>query len=109
MSKMIEASCNATGVVSVDNLSVSSVTVLSQGHKDSNGALFLDGDKKIYITSNASDIKDLIASIVSILDKIILIATGLDAGAPSPGTQSTNISELTAMKTTLNSSKDLLK
>ncbi len=108
MSKMLDATC-AGGVVSVAGVIVPTADILSQGVKDSDGVLMIDQDNAKYITSNATDIKDLIEGIVSIVEKMVEIATSLDAVTVTPGTAAANIALLTAMKTELDATKDNLK
>lgn len=109
MAKILEATCSA-GVVKVGSLVIDPVTILSLGDApESTGTLLIDEDKAYYIASNATDIQSLIESMVAILDKIILIATGLDAVTVSPGGQAANILQLTLLKTQLDLTKDVLK
>jgi len=108
LTKLLEATCEAQ-VVKVGTATVSGAQILSEGVAASTGLLFLDGPKSKYVTSSASDVKALITSMVSILDKCLEILTGLDGASTSPGSQSAKIVELTTLKTQLNTSKDNLK
>lgn len=108
MSRAIQASC-AAGVVKVNALPIAGATILSQGVKASTGLLHLESDKATYVTSNASDIHDLISSVCAIIDKITLIVTALDAESVSPGGQTANITAMGLLKTTLLATKDTLK
>lgn len=107
MSKMLESTCESQ-VVSVGEVTVAA-DILSQGNKASAGVVILDVDKAKYVTSNASDIRDLIVSLVTIINQIVTIATGLDGVTNSPGAQATNIAQLTTLKTNLDNTKDMLK
>lgn len=107
MSKILPASCTAN-VVKIENKPVTA-TVLSQGVKASTGAALVEEDVVTYITSNATDIKDLITNLGDVVDKIITIVTGLDGGAPTPGTQAANIALLSTLKATMIAQKDMLK
>lgn len=109
MSKILDATCNAVGVVTAEGQVVESALVLSEGKKASSGVLLMEGDKARYLPSNATDIKDLITSLVEIVNQIATIATGLDAVTVSPGTQAANIVALQLLKTELELTKEQLK
>jgi hypothetical protein len=99
LTKVIDASCVA-GIVTAESLPVNA-DILSLGLRSSTGALLLDEDKAVYITSNAEDVKDLISMMKDITDKLIEISTGLDAAALVTGTQVANIAALTALSVQL--------
>lgn len=109
MSKILNATCNATGVVTAEGQTVPAAVVLSEGKKQSSGVLLMEGDKATYVTSNASDIKSLIESLVTIINQIATIATGLDAVTVSPGSAAASIAVLQTMKTQLEATKEQLK
>jgi len=110
VSKALLAVCDAEGkVTTVVGAAEIEADILSEGKQESAGIVLLDGTQATYITSNASDIKALIERIVAIVEKIELIATGVDAASNSPGGQTANITVLTLLRTQLNSTKDLLK
>jgi len=109
MSKILNATCSAAGVVMAEGQTVPAAVVLSEGKKASNGVLLLEGDKANYLTSNAADIKALIESLVTIINQIATIATGLDAVTVSPGGQTAAITMLQTMKTQLEATKEQLK
>lgn len=107
--EMVDATCSAAGVVTADGVTVAAAEVLSEGTKASSGVLLMRGDEFRYVTSNASDIKDLIEALVEIVDKIVTITTAIDAASNSPGGQTSNIALLTALKVQLDQSKETLK
>lgn len=107
MSKILDATCTL-GVVKVEDLPVDAA-VISEGAGESRGVVLLEGDKATYLTSNASDIKDLIDAIGALVDKIVTVATGLDAVTLSPGGQTANILLITVAKTQLLAMKETLK
>lgn len=109
MSKVLDAMCNAAGVVTAEGQTVPVATVLSEGKKASSGVLLMQGEKAAYVTSNASDIKDLISSLVEIINQVAVIATGLDAVTVSPGSQAAAITQLQVLKTQLDLTKEQLK
>lgn len=109
MSKILSATCDATGKVTADGVEVVGAIVLSEGKKASSGVAVMDGDKVWYLTSNATDLKDAIASLVEIINQIATIATGLDAVTVSPGGQAAAIAQLQVLKTQFEQTKETLK
>ena len=109
MSKILDATCDAAGVVTANGQTVPAAEVLSEGTKASEGLLFLEREKARYLPSNATDIKDLIESLVTILNQTITILTGLDGVTVTPGSQAANITTLTNLKTQLDNSKGSIK
>jgi hypothetical protein len=109
MSKILDATANASGMVTADGVQVVGAIVLSEGKKASSGVAVIDGDKVWYLTSSATDIKDLIGSMVEIINQIATIATGLDSVTTSPSSQAAAIAQLQLMKTELEQTKELLK
>lgn len=100
MSKILEASC-AAGIVTADNLPVAGSIILSEGVKPSTGVLLLEEDKATYVTSSASDIKDLITNLETIIDQLVITLTAIDAVTTAPGSNAASIATLTALKTSL--------
>lgn len=107
MSNVIEATCE-NNVVKIAGKTVPA-TILSQGKASSTGVVLLDAEKATYVTSNATDLATLINTLGDVIQKIIEIATSLDAVTVTPGTAAANIALLTVMKTQLVLTKDLLK
>ncbi len=93
MSKILPATCEA-GIVTIEGHVITPATVISQGVKSSSGVALIEQDVVSYLTSNASDIKDLIQSVCSIL-------SALDAVTNSPGGSAANIATLLASKENL--------
>ena len=108
MSKMLNATCSASGQVKVGSDLVPGAEILSEGKKQSSGILLIDGDLVKYLASSAGDLKSLITSMVSILDQLATVLSGLDSATNSPGAQAANITALQSLKTQLDQSKDLL-
>ena len=109
MSKILNASCSPTGVITSEGVQVTDAQVLSEGKKQSEGLLFLDQGLKKYLPSNATDIKDLITALVQIIQQVETIATGLDAATNTPGAQASTIAQLATLRAQLNQQKDQLK
>lgn len=108
MSKILEATCE-NGEVTCETQTIEDAEILSEGVKSSEGVLVIEEKKKTYIASNATDIKDLINALSDCLDKIVTIATGLDAVTTPPATQAANIAQLVTLNATLDAIKDNLK
>lgn len=70
MSKILDATCNPTGVVTADGVAVPAATVLSKGKAQSTGLLFLEADKARYLPSNAPDVESTISDTIDALDAI---------------------------------------
>ena len=109
MSKIIDATCSDDGVVTSEGFEISNALILSEGTKESEGVLLLQANKPTYITSNASDIKELIESLVEIINQIATILSGLDAVSTSPGSVTSMITQLQNLKTEFEQTKDSLK
>lgn len=107
MSKILSATCEA-GTVTVEGQTVMA-EVLSQGTKSSEGVLILEGEEALYLPSSALDIKELIESLNTIIQQIVIITTSLDSVTTSPGTAAAAIAQLTLLKTQLNLTKDNLR
>lgn len=126
--KMLDATCDATGKVTAEGSLVEEATVISQGKQASSGVLLIEREKPRYLTSNATDIVTTIEKTVTVIDaiseslnQIIIIfneiATNMTGAstAPPPTLASdlaqitTRISTLSATKTSLNSLKGALK
>lgn len=108
MSKVIIASCDAQGRITVGGLQVEGL-VLSEGKKPSQGLLVIDKGDVFYLPSSATDIKDLISNLVAIINQVAIICAGLDAASTSPGGQTANITALQTMKNQLDQTKEALK
>lgn len=109
MSKLLDATCDASGKVTTEGIILDDALVLSEGTKASQGLLFMEGDKARYMPSSATDIKDLIIAMVGIIDQVATIATTLDAVTVSPGSAASAIAQLQTLKTQLDQSKGTLK
>ena len=113
MSKILDASCQAL-IVTVDGEPVPTAVIQSQGIKSSTGLLFMDGEKHTYVTSNASDISDLISDISDLIqlisDTFTAIGTGMTGPTTAPpATLPASITQLALIKTALNLMKENLK
>lgn len=128
MSKILDATCDATGVVTADGVAVTIAEVQSEGKQASSGILIIDGDKAWYIPSSATDIKTTIEKLITVIDKVSdaitktsTIFTSVGAGMTGPTTAppptlaadvlvlTGKVTELAAVKTELNTLKGALK
>lgn len=127
MSKILEATCSASGVVTSDSLTVEA-EVLSEGNQASSGLLILEEASAWYLTSSATDIKSTLERVASALEDLesalttvanTLTAIGAGMTGPTtapPPTLATDVSsiiskvaEVTATRGQINTLKDALK
>jgi len=114
MSKILNATCSAAGVVTCEGVEVPAAEVLSEGKQASSGILIIDGDKAWFIALSASDLKTTIDKVAQALTQA---ATGLNAAggglnALAPGSGAAVISaanQITPLVTELNQLKEALK
>lgn len=113
MSKILEATCEG-GVVTSEGVAVPGAEILSEGVGESQGLLLMQGDKKTYMASNATDLKTTIEKVVEAINKVGTILTAIGAGMTGPttappGTLATDVLELTQLATELETLKGNLK
>ncbi len=108
MSRILDATCEA-GIVTVENHVITPATIISNGVKASDGLGLLQGDKLYYITSNASDISDLIDNVKAIVDQIKIVLLALDAVTVSPGATTSLTAVITTLEAALTAQKANLK
>jgi hypothetical protein len=70
LSKILEATCDATGLVHAEGVPVPAAEVLSKGAASSEGLLFLEEKKAKYLPSSADDIESTIQDVIDALDAI---------------------------------------
>lgn len=128
MSKILDATCDATGKVFFEGVEVPEAEVLSEGNQASAGVLFLDEHRKKYLPSSATDIKTTIEKLSTSLDNITQALTTISTALTSigagmtgpttapPGTLPTDVATIvskvelvTAVKAELDLLKDALK
>ncbi len=122
MSKILSATCDASGKVTVEG-QVVSASVLSEGKKASSGLLVIDESTLYYLPSNASDIHDLISNVKDLVQKLedvftqtVVALSALDGVTTTPGSASAAIALVTTKNalvataaTTFLATKDTLK
>jgi len=114
MSKILEATCNATGVVSAEGVQVLDAIVLSAGKQSSSGLLFIQKDGAWYLTSSATDIASTLEKTADAITKIANLLTAIGAGMTGPTTAppptiATDIVAINAVVTQMNALKEALK
>lgn len=114
MSKILSATCDANGKVSVAGKEVPDALVLSLGKQSSEGALLLDELLKIYVTSSATDIKTVIEKLSALITQISTTLTSIGAGMTGPTTAppptlASDVAMLTSIKVELDTLKESLK
>lgn len=115
MSKILDATANAAGLVSSEGFSLSNALVLSEGKQASSGLLFIDEEKLRYLCSSATDIKSTLNHLGLVLSQIATALTLID-GKPTGGTGSSvvptvtgNVTQINSIKTQVDTLKDALK
>jgi hypothetical protein len=117
MIKALDGTC-VGGVVKVGTLVVEDAIILSEGVAESEGTVFIDGEKIYYVAKTTPDVKTALTKLVTVLGHIAtalqtidsngyLIAA--DAGVPGPPINATNIANLNTVKTEIQTLKDALK
>jgi hypothetical protein len=128
MSRILEATCSASGVVTAEGFTLTDVEIMSEGAQASEGVLVIDGEVKKYIPSGASsDLKTTLTKLSSSLDDIsaalsevadALTAIGAVTGpswTPPPSlttsaaTINSKVAEIDATKGEVDTLKDALK
>ena len=107
MAKILDATCE-NNEVTCEELAIEA-QILSEGVKASSGKILIDEDKVTYLTSNASDIKDLIINLGTTLDKLIEVLNICNSGLTSAGAATAKIAELVTEIAELKTQKDNLK
>jgi len=112
VARILDATCE-NNIVKVEGKTVPA-TILSQGKKASTGAALLQHDQLTYVTSNATDIKDLITQLSTLIDKIETTFTDIASGMTGPTTApppalTADLLAMTNIKTALDLMKDNLK
>jgi hypothetical protein len=114
MSKILHASC-ANNTVTAEGVTISPVTVLSNGVGESEGVLLLDEDKATYVTSNATDLGTSIEKLVDLIGKLTTYITNIDiqftamSGVGGVAANPTAASELSTLSTDLTTLGNNLK
>lgn len=113
MSKVLPATCDATGKVTADGVVVTAAVVLSEGKQASSGILILEGDVVRYLPSSATDIKTVIEKLETILDDASAAFTSIGAQLTALGgdgaTATAKATSLLATKALLTTLKGALK
>lgn len=114
MIKVLDATCE-NGQVKVGTLSITGVTILSEGVGSSVGLLIIDGSESYYVAKTSPDLDTTLAKISSALDNIATALSTIDAkpvggtgSAPAPGAAS-QISQIQSLKTEIDTLKGDLR
>ena len=115
MSKILDATADASGLVSAEGFNLSNALVLSEGKQASSGLLFIDEQKLRYLCSSATDIKSTLNHLGLVLSQIASALTSID-GKPTGGTGSAvvplvagNVAQINSIKSQIDTLKDALK
>lgn len=124
MSKTLNATCNAAGLVTIEGKIIPGAVVLSEGKQASAGVALIEEDKVTYVASSATDIKTTIEKLSASVDDIsnalstiagTLTKIGLGMTGPTtapPADLATDVTAINAKVTDLAAIKenlDLLK
>ncbi len=114
MSKILDASCDASGKVTVAGQVITPVTILSEGKQASTGVVIIEDEKVFYVASSATDIKSTIEKLADTVTKIANVLTSIGAGMTGPttappGTLASDVAAINANVTDLNTLKGALK
>lgn len=106
MSKTLPAEC-VQSVVSFNGVTIPDAEILSEGNGQSNGIAIIDDDKAYYVTSSATDLKNAIVALNSMITKITNVLSALD-GALS-GSNAAAIAAIVSENTNFGLTKENLK
>lgn len=114
MSKILAATCDATGKVTADGVIVPEAVVLSLGKQASSGLLYLDGDKAWYFPSSATDIEATLGQLSTAIEKIANVLTAIGGGMTGPTTAPpptlpTDVAAILQIKAAIDQLKGALK
>lgn len=114
MSKILSATCDATGKVTAEGVQVPAAQVLTEGKQASSGILIMEADKVWYVAMSSSDLKTSIDKTAQALQKAAdgLTAAGsaLDSIVPASGTAvSLAATQMAPLIAQLNQLKEALK
>lgn len=128
MSKALEATCDANGIVTAEGFQVPSAVILSEGKAASEGLLILEEEKATYVAKTSGDLKTSIENMVSALDAVASALTTVantltaigggmtgSSTAPPPALPTnvsqinSKVSEIQSLKSEFESLKDALK
>ena len=112
MAKFIDATCVNNQVTAYGK--PVQAEILSQGKKSSSGIMVMEDSRRAYVTSNATDIADLITKLSSLVqlvsDTFSAIGSGMTGPTTAPpGSLPTSISQLATIKSDLDTLKVNLK
>lgn len=114
MSKVLQATADASGKVTADGVEIVGAIILSEGKQASAGVAVIDGEKVWYLTSSATDIKTTIEKLAGLITKLGTMFTAVGSGMTGPTTSppptlATDVAELNQMVVELNQLKGALK
>ena len=114
MSKILSATCDASGKVTCEGVEIPEAIVLSLGKQASSGLLYIEADKAWYFPSSATDIESTLDEISKALEKIAAILQAIGAGMTGPTTSppptlATDLVALNMIKADVDTLKGALK
>ena len=107
LSKVLFASCKDKKI-KVEGATIDA-EILSGGVESSEGALFLDKEKAVYIADTSPDLIEIITSLVEILNSIADISTAIDGATNAPSANAAAIAMLKTKVQQFQTKKDKLR
>jgi len=113
MSVILDATCTGK-IVNTVGMPVPTAEILSEGNGPSEGVLLMQGGKQYYVTSNATDLKEVITKLNDLIPKLVTAFTSIASGMTGPTTApppslATDLAALTAVNVQLTLLKSMLK
>lgn len=114
MSKILDATCSAAGIVTCEGATITEAQVLSEGKQASEGLLIIQNGKVYYLTLSVSDLKTTIEKLSAAVGQIASTLTSIGAGMTGPTTAPpptlpTDVATLNSIKAELDTLKGALK
>lgn len=114
MSKILDATCSAAGIVTCEGATITEAQVLSDGKQASEGLLIIQNGKVYYLTLSVSDLKTTIEKLSAAVGQIATTLTSIGAGMTGPTTAppptlATDVATLNSIKAELDTLKGALK
>lgn len=114
MSKILLATCDATGKVTCEGVQIPEAVVMSAGKQASNGLLIIEGGTVRYLALSVTDLETTLGKVSQALGKIGEILTSIGSGMTGPttappGTLPTDVAALNSIKAEIDQLKGALK
>lgn len=121
MSRILEADCDAEGVVRCQGFVIEGARILTHGKQASQGILIIDGEAVTYLTANTDDLATTLEKVSAALDKAVAglnktaaalqtldgaaFLVGATGAVPSPPLVASQISDIQSAASDISSTK----